>query len=254
MAVSTQEILNLFLVFTRVLAILMTAPVFSNRTMPPVAKIGFAGLLALLILPISVPSDPLPLPTELLPFLLVAAQEALIGVVIGFASNLVFQAIGIAAEMMSLQTGFQAARLFDPFTNAPSSALEQFYSLLVVALFLTINGHHLLLKALVQTFSLAPLGAFALTETTAGQLVNLTGGIFVNAIRIALPVIGTLLLTDFGLGLVARAVPQVQVFFLGLPLKLGLGLMTLAFTLSITLPVIRDLLENIPVDVISLVK
>ena len=125
---------------------------------------------------------------------------------------------------------------------------------MVIALFLSINGHHLLLQALTQTFKLVPLGTFALTEATIGQLVHLTGTIFVNAIRIALPVIGTLLLTDFSLGLIARAVPQVQVFFLGLPLKLGLSLMTLALTLSITLPVVRDLLANIPVDLLSLVK
>ncbi|HMQ53894.1 MAG TPA: flagellar biosynthetic protein FliR [Anaerolineae bacterium] len=254
MALSTQELLNFFLIFTRVLAVLMTAPIFSNRTMPTIAKIGFAGLLALLMLPISATADPLPLPTELFPFLLVTAQEVLVGVVIGFASNLVFQAVAIGAGMMSLQSGFQAARLFDPFTNASSTALEQFYSLLVIALFLSINGHHLLLQALTQTFKLVPLGTFALTEATIGQLVHLTGTIFVNAIRIALPVIGTLLLTDFSLGLIARAVPQVQVFFLGLPLKLGLSLMTLALTLSITLPVVRDLLANIPVDLLSLVK
>ena len=75
MALSTQELLNFFLIFTRVLAVLMTAPIFSNRTMPTIAKIGFAGLLALLMLPISATADPLPLPTELFPFLLVTAQE-----------------------------------------------------------------------------------------------------------------------------------------------------------------------------------
>jgi flagellar biosynthetic protein FliR len=150
----------------------------------------------------------------------------------------------MAAKMMGLQIGFQAANLFDPMSSAPSSALEQFYTLLALMLFLAINGHHWLIVALARTFEIAPLGAFVLTRFTIERLMVLTNETFITAIRIALPVIGTLLLADLGLGLVARAVPQVQVFFLGLPLKMGLGLLVLALTMVVTLPLVKDLLGN----------
>ncbi len=231
----------------------MTAPIFSHRGTPSLVKIGLAGLLSLLLLPaeantkISIATA---LPRDLPPFLLVIAQEILIGVLIGFASNLVFVAIDVATKIMGLQLGFQAANLFDPLSNAPTTALEQFYTLLILTLFLTINGHHWLIAALARTFEIAPLGTFVLTQLTIERLMFLTTEAFTSAMQIALPIVGTLMLMDLGLGLVARAVPQVQVFFLGMPLKMGLGFIILALTLSITLPLVKELLADMVTNVL----
>ncbi len=231
----------------------MTAPIFSHRGTPALLKIGLAGLLSLLLLPaetntkISIATV---LPRDLPPFLLVIAQEILIGVLIGFASNLVFVAIDVATKIMGLQLGFQAANLFDPLSNAPTTALEQFYTLLILTLFLTINGHHWLIAALARTFEIAPLGTFVLTQLTIERLMYLTTEAFASAMQIALPIVGTLMLMDLGLGLVARAVPQVQVFFLGMPLKMGLGFIILALTLSITLPLVKELLADMVTNVL----
>ncbi len=252
---STVQLLSLFLIFVRVLAILMTAPIFSQRSIPAPAKIGLAALLSLLLLPVALPPAggiSSPLPQDLPRFLLVVAQEILIGVLIGFVSNLVFVALDMAAKMMGLQIGFQAGNLFDPLSNAPSTALEQFYTLLALLLFLAINGHHWLIAALARTFEIAPLGTFVMTRLTIERLMVLTNETFIAATRIALPVMGTLLLADLGLGLVARAVPQVQVFFLGLPLKMGLGLIVLALTMIITLPLVKDLLANMVTNVLAI--
>lgn len=231
----------------------MTAPIFSHRGMPSIAKIGLAGLLSLLLLP-SEANTKIPisdtLPRDLPPFLLVIAQEILIGVLIGFASNLVFIAIDVATKIMGLQIGFQAATLFDPLSNAPTSAFEQFYTLLALTLFLTVDGHHWLIAALARTFEIAPLGTFVLTELTIERLMLLTNDTFIAAMRIALPIVGTLMLLDLGLGLVARAVPQVQVFFLGMPLKMALGFLILALTLSITLPLVKELLADMVTNVL----
>lgn len=248
---STQDLPRLLLIFIRVLSILMTAPIFSHRSIPTVAKIGLAGLLAALLLPIQT-SDKDEISTSLTPFLLVIAQEILVGVLIGFASNLIFMAVDIAAKMMGLQIGFQAANLFDPMSNIPTSALEQFYILLAMTLFLTINGHHWLLTALTHTFVTIPLGTFVLTSLTLERLIALTNDTFITGVRIALPVVGTLLMADIGLGLIARAVPQVQVFFVGLPVKLGLGFLVLAFTLSLTLPLIKDLLSQVVSNILAI--
>lgn len=253
---STLHVLNLFLMFVRILAVLATAPVFNNRSMPTPAKIGFAALLALIILPVSPTAGQrlVTLPTDLFPFILIMAQETLIGVLIGFVSNLVFMAVGMGAGVMGLQIGFQAANIFDPFINTQSSALEQLYSLIAVAIFLIIDGHHWLILALVRTFEIAPLGSFVFDSVTMEQLLRLTGESFVAAIQIALPIMSTLILTDLGLGLVARAVPQVQVFFVGLPLKMGLGFLMLALTLPLTMPVIRALFSHIVIDILNITR
>lgn len=214
-------------------------------------KIGLAGLLSLILATVRSASFTT-LPTDLLPFSLMVAQEILMGLVIGFTGNLIFMAISMAASMMGLQIGFGAANIFNPFLNVQTSALEQFYTLMAVALFLTIDGHHWLIRALARTFEVAPLGTFVLNNVTIEQLITVTGQTFVVTARISLPVVGTLLLTDFGLGLIARTVPQLQVFFIGLPLKIGLGLLILALTMALTLPVIKELLLDMVANILMI--
>ncbi|MCB0176602.1 MAG: flagellar biosynthetic protein FliR [Anaerolineae bacterium] len=233
----------------------MSTPIFNSRSIPTLAKIGLAGLLSIIFLPLlEIPSGAglTVLPTNTLSLVLMIAQEVLVGVLIGFVTGLVFTTVSIAASMMSLQVGFRSANLFDPFINTPTSALEQFYTLLAIALFLNINGHHWFIQALARTFQVLPLGSFVLDQITIERLVMFTGEIFISATRIALPVMGTLLLTDLGLGLIARAVPQIQVFFLGLPVKIGLGLVTLAFTLVLTAPLIKQLFSEISSNILAI--
>jgi len=222
---------------------MVSAPVLSSTDVPVLVKIGLAGLLAVLILPIETArSTPPSWPTDALPFVLVVGQEVLIGVLIGFVSNLVFVVVALAADMLAFQTGLQAAQILDPLSNISSTVLEQFYSMVAILLFLVINGHHQLLIGLARTFEVAPTGTFVLSGLTLDRLMVLTTETISTGIRIALPIAGSLLLTDLALGLMARAVPQVQVFFLGLPLKIGLGFILVAFTLSTMLPVVKDLL------------
>lgn len=261
---SSLDLFSLFLTFVRTLAVLATAPVFSSRGIPVMVKVGLGGLLSLLMLPVGVGTRPLPIPGgdqtltgwpgELLPLLLIIGQEVFIGVIIGFVSNLVFVTVGMAASIMGLQVGFRAANLFDPLTTAPTTALEQFYTLLTIALFLAIDGHHWLLLALSRSFDAVPLGAFVLQPITLERLVFLTGETFVAAVRIAMPVISALLLADLGLGIVARAVPQIQVFFLGLPLKEGFGFAVLATALVLTLPYIKTLLGAMVANVMAVAR
>lgn len=245
---TTLQLLNLFLIFVRILAVIMTAPLFSNRVVPTIVKIGLAAILSLTLLPLPVATNVENLgaiANSLVLFILAVAQEVLLGVLIGFVSNLIFMAVGIAANMMGLQVGFRAGELFDPFTNASSSALDQFYTLVAIALYLAVNGHHLLITAMVRTFELVPPGTFTIDQISVERLMSMFTQALTTGVVLSLPVAGTLILADVGLGLIARAVPQIQVFFVGLPLKVGLGFITLALTMSITLPVIRDLFDNI---------
>jgi flagellar biosynthetic protein FliR len=242
---STLQLLTLFLIFVRILAVMVSAPILSSQDVPVLVKIGLAGLLAVLVLPIETArSTPPSWPTSALPFMLVVGQEVLIGVLIGFVSNLVFVVVALAANMLAFQTGLQAAQILDPLSNISSTVLEQFYSMIAILLFLVINGHHWLLIGLARTFEVAPAGTFVLSGLTLDRLMVLTTETISTGIRIALPIAGSLLLTDLALGLMARAVPQVQVFFLGLPLKIALGFVLIAFTLSMMLPVVKDLMGS----------
>jgi flagellar biosynthetic protein FliR len=253
---TTLYFINLLLIFTRILAVLATAPLFSNKVIPKLVKTGFGAILALVVLPVANSLTQVGLtvaPPNTLSLALLIAQEILIGVLFGFISNLVFVSIGVAASMIGVQSGFQSGQLFNPFFNASSSALDQYYSLIAIALFLSIDGHHWLIWALVRTFEIAPVGTFVLSASTFERFMVLINETFKVGVSLALPVVGTLLLTDIGLGLIARAVPQIQVFFVGLPLKVGLGFITLALSMSITLPVIESVFKQMIVNVLGIV-
>jgi flagellar biosynthetic protein FliR len=155
--------------------------------------------------------------------------------------------------MIGLQSGFQSGQLFNPFFNASSSAMDQFYSLMAIALFLVINGHHWLLWAVVKTFDIAPAGTSSLAPITLDRLMAIFNDTFKAGVSLALPVVGTLILTDVGLGLIARAVPQIQVFFVGLPLKVGLGFIVLALSFPVALPVMESLFKQMIVNVLGIV-
>ena len=261
---SGNDLFGLFLMFVRTLTVLATAPVFSSRVIPTIAKIGLAAILSMLMMSVSGPAAPLVLPgsdqslsiwpSHWLAVILMVGQEIMIGVIIGFVSNLVFFAVGMAASLMGLAVGFNAANLFDPMTTTPTTALEQMYSLLSIALFLAINGHHWFLLGLSRTFEVAPLGAFVFQSITVERLVFLTGETFATALRLALPVMGALLLVDLGLGIVARAVPQIQVFFLGLPVKEGFGYAALMLVFVLTIPLIKRLLGGVVANVLAVVR
>jgi flagellar biosynthetic protein FliR len=253
MTVSLVHLLVLFLIFIRILAVFMTAPFFNSRSIPMVAKLGLAALLTLILLPVAqslLDTDRIAVPSGLPAFLMMIAPEILLGVLIGYVSNLVFIGLAIASSLMGMESGFRAANVLSPFMNIPSSALDQFYSLLALTLFLIIDGHHMLLKAVIRTFEISPPGAFMMGAITTERLVTFSAQMFISALQIALPIIGTLLLTNLGLGLVARAVPQIQVFFVGLPLKVGLGFITMAFTLVLTLTVMKGFFADMYNDIL----
>ena len=257
----TAYLLQLFLIFVRILAVLMTAPVFSSRAVPTIVKIGFAGLVAYLLAPNPQSATWIPgvgnpftdSPTAWLSLVLVVGKETLIGVVLGFVSNLVFVIVAVAANLMGLQIGFRTANLFDPMTTMSTSALEQFYSMIVMLFFVTIDGHHWMLSAVSRSIEIAPLGMFVLRDITVERVIVLSGEILAIAVRMSLPVVASLLLTDLGLGVVSRAVPQMQVFFLGLPLKIGFGFVALALTLGLTLPLAKTTASDMVAKALVLV-
>jgi flagellar biosynthetic protein FliR len=245
--------LTVFLILVRILAVFMTAPILSSRNVPVMAKIGFSGLLAFILLPLSAKNTNLAaVSTDLWPFALLVAQEVLVGTLIGFISNLIFLAIGMGASVMGLQIGFSAASVFNPLINASSEALDQLYIFLAAGLFLAVNAHHWLILSLVRSFEVIPLGTFVFSDATAEHLIFLTSQTFVIAVRLSMPVIAVLLLAEVGLGIIAKAVPQIQIFFLSLPLKIGLCITALALTLVITLPIVEELFSGMMAQILAL--
>lgn len=253
MIISIHETQIFFLALTRTLALLGGIPVLGSAVIPTRVRLGVGIMLALVLVPmqpIAAPSTAIPLG----PFLLQVGLELTTGLLAGFVIRAAFAALQMAAGMMSLLAGFSAGQFINPTLNIQGSALDQFFLLTTTTIFVVLNGHHQLIIGLSRIFDLVPLGTFVFDVVARDQLVAITVGMWTSALQIAFPLVAAMFLVDLALGLIARAAPQIQVFFLGAPLKTGLGMLALAASLPILLPIVQSLFDRSAVHMIELLQ
>ncbi len=171
-------------------------------------------------------------------------QELIIGLLAGFAGTLTFGAFQVAGKLMDLSSGFGSGQIFNPAMGDSGSAMDQLFTLTALLFFMITNGHHTFLLGLQKTFSVLPLNS-PLPELSATRLLDMTSGFIQVGVQLALPVMGALLLTDLTLGMLAKVAPQVNVFFLGLPIKVWVGVMGLALVMGSIVPLMGDLFDQI---------
>jgi len=226
--------------FLRCLALFSGMPLLSQRTVPMPLRIGLALFFAVAA-QASLPAMPvLPLDAPGLMLMLIA-QQLVIGLAMGFAVRLVFAALEFAGEIVGLQMGLNFAGFFDPGTGMQGTATARFFGTLVEFLFIAGNGHLMLIQALAQSFHAFPVGPepFAFVKTAQPQFWG--AEIFRAGLWVALPVVALLLFVNLALGLVSRVAPQMNVFAVGFPLTVSLGLIGLLATL----PLMQTPLETV---------
>jgi len=224
-ALPTIQIQALLLVFARVAGIVTAAPVLGSERVPIPIRVGLAFLVAVVLAPVT-PVASGAVPAGVLAFAAVAATETAVGMLIGFVSNLVFLAIQMAGEFGDLQAGFGFAGMLDPTYQGRATVIGQFQNLVALLIFVGVNGHHLLLSGVVDSFNALPLGAVAIAPGVANGLLGLASKMLVMVIKISAPVVFSVLLADIAMGMVARTVPQMNILVLGFPVKISLALIT----------------------------
>lgn len=226
----------------RVLALIASAPLLSHRAVPLRIKVGLGLAIAIVL----VPSTPAPPITDVLTGhgLALLAHNILIGVVIGFTVRLIFAALEIAGEMIGLQMGLSFAGFFNPTTAQMQNAVASFMSLLALLMFIAIDGHLLLIHALAESFRLFPLTGEAAAPLSLERVVRLGADMFAIALALALPFLAVMLLVNIVLGVLARVAPQLNVFAVGFPLTILVGLGTLFVLLPYIETPLRAALER----------
>lgn len=248
LSVSPEWSATFLLVLARLSAAVVVLPLFGARGVPPQAKIGLALLLSLVVLPLQ--STPLPAPpADLLSFAVAVGSEVLVGITMGLAVALVFHAMEMAGSMVGVQMGFDMGAVLDPITGAQSGALAQFYRMLATLIFFAVNGHYLVISGLLHSFSVAPPGTADLSLIAGDRAGAFLGALVVMALRVALPVAGTLMLTDLAMGLAARMVPQMPVLIVGFPVKIGVGLFVLALSVPLVAAFVAGVFRGPMMDV-----
>lgn len=245
MSISLASAQQFMLVLIRVLGIIMLMPVFSSR-FPAQVKIGLGIAISLLL------NSVLPLPDTVLSALQLAGaavREALLGFMSGFATRITFAGLEMGAAQIGLNSGLSmstqlGSNMGDVFYSG-GTPLEQLYMLFLGLVFLLADAHHLVLMGLNRTLELVPPGGFALSPLAPERFMLLVQMMFTTAVYVALPIMGTALLVDIALGILARAVPQIQVFFVGAPLKIGVSIAVLAIILPRMVSYMADKLSHI---------
>ncbi|MDP8237470.1 MAG: flagellar biosynthetic protein FliR [Candidatus Hatepunaea meridiana] len=219
------------LIFARISAMTATLPIIGYTMVSGRIRIMFAFVLTLILFPMFGSSFPVfGSPIELL---LGIAREVFIGLIIGFGAKLIFEAFNMAGSFVGRQMGLAIANVMDPTSQNQMPILSQFWMLVMIMFFLVANGHYLLIETIFKNFVLIPLGGGEFTPA-AGQTIIKGGSMaFDIALRLAAPGMVFLLLVDVTIALTARVMPQMNIFLVTLPLKIGAGIFVLIFSLDI---------------------
>ncbi len=230
------------LILVRVTSFFLMMPLFSYRSIPTAAKIGL-GFFMSLIMVFTIDAPVLEIDSH---YFLLIIKEALVGLLIGFIAYLILSAIQIAGGFIDFQMGFAIANVIDPQTGAQSPLMGQYLYTIGLFFLLTVNGHHLLLDGVFYSYQFIPLEQPWISfgnENMAEYVVKAFNSMFIIAFQMSIPVVGSLFLVDIALGIVARTVPQLNVFVVGLPLKIGVSFIVLLAVMSIMLLVVSQLFE-----------
>jgi len=227
---------------TRILGLIMVAPVFGHRAVPGRVKIGLGIFIALIIAPALPPMPDVGLGSWHGLFILV--QQLLIGVAIGFIMRVVFAAVEAAGEIVGLQMGLGFASFFDPQSAGQTLVLARFFNMLAVLVFLAVNAHLLLIGLLVDSFQTLPISTQPLSASGFFNVAAFGSTVFAVGLQLALPLITILLMTNLALGILTRSAPQLNIFAIGFPITLGVGLIVLDLTLPFFAPQLEQMIQN----------
>ena len=251
--ISLAQLQLFFLIFLRIGAILMTMPVFESRSIPLFLKLALAFATSIILFHL-LELQAVPMSANLLSFSMGVVGEILIGVVIGFSVKLIFTGIQLAGQLAGYQMGLAIANVMDPQDNQQIPLLAQFNNLVALLIFITINAHHWFIRALTESYRLIPPMNMHLGNSVMELIAQLAGNMFMIAIQVGAPVIAALLLTSVAFGLVARTVPQMNVFIVAIPLKIGVGFLFLGFSLPYFSVYLKKIFNGMGQTIFSLLK
>jgi len=253
MTIALSDIEQVLLIFVRITTIVMLAPVFGFRVVPARVKIGISLILTYLLVPI-VHDEAMAMPPHLLLLPTMILKEFLVGGIIGFATALLFVGIQASGQFVGVQMGFGIVNVLDPMTNQQISIIGEFQYILALLIFLAIDGHHFLLRAIERSFELVPLAAGRISGVCAERMIAMSADVFEIAIKIGAPVMAALFLVQIATAILARTVPQMNIFIVGFPLKIGVGLLGVWASMFFFLYVFKRMFAGLREDVFSVIS
>jgi flagellar biosynthesis protein FliR len=242
--VPLRPFLVFLVVMARVGGLVSFAPFWSHKAVTAKIRAVIAGALALALTPVLMSRIATP-PSDISSLSMVLAGELVIGMLFGFVGRLVFSSFELGAHLLASQMGFSLAGTIDPSTQAQTTAFGTVAQMLGLMVLLAADGHHRFLAATVKSFSTSAPGSFAFSPELLEIILRLSANALVVGVTLAAPAIIVLLAVEFALEFFGRTAPQFQVFILGFPLKIGIGLWLVGTSLYFLPSAMRDVLGGI---------
>lgn len=236
--ISLIEFQRFLIIFFRVTGFVFMMPFFESQFLPFTSKIGLSFFITLIVFPIAVFEFTSP---SLWHFGLFCISEAIIGILIGFCSKIIIYSASFAGQIVDNQNSLLMTDDMEPFFNLPATVSGKVYLLLFMMIFFYIEAHHFFIRTMISSFQTVPPGGANFTsESLVSIIIELTSLVFVFGIKFAAPVLSVLIITTVVLGVLSRTIPQLHIFIVGIPLKIGISMVFLI----ISLPSIRWVFEK----------
>jgi flagellar biosynthesis protein FliR len=228
--------------FFRIAGLLMTAPVIGTRSVPVRVRIIIAMAITVVIFPVipEVP-DVDPVSAE---GILISLQQVIIGISMGLSVRVVFIALEVAGQAIGQLMGLMLASMVDPLNGNQVPIIGQFYLLFATLLFLVVDGHLMMISALAESFNSLPIAATGISRNGAWEVLMWTGQIIRTAVVVALPALASLLIVNLSFGVMTRSAPQLNIFAVGFPIMIILGVVIIFFSLNNFIPHMMQMFED----------
>ncbi len=250
---SEIQILGFALVLLRAIGFIISMPVIGVSNVPVQVKVLFSLCLAFIIFP-AVGWEKLDVSLSDMSIVMLAIKEVFVGLTFGFLGRVFFMAVAMAGQVISVTMGVSSAQLFNPTFNESMGTFDQLFVIIATLLFFALNGHHIFIGGVVETFKLIPITRMDLNIQAYAAVGPIAQATMVAAVKMASPIIVTILFTNIAMGLVGRAVPQINILITSLPVNVLAGLGVLFLSLPLMIWEMRDLLNTTALQVFSLLK
>jgi flagellar biosynthetic protein FliR len=246
-----QKVIYFVLVMTRLSGMMLTAPLISTYPIPQQVKACLVALVAFLTYPLIAKVSPIAhMPTDMLGLGALAMKEIIVGSIIGFCINMIFVAIQIAGHLISIQMALTVSDILDPVTRTQTPVIGQFYLFTAMIAFLFINGEQYLFSSVLNSYSVIPIDTnFVLQGAIVDKVIFFSSQIFGIAFSVIMPVYAVLLIMEVALGFTSKMMPQLNIFMLGMPFKIYVGIALMAIFISKTYSFMAITIQNLLINV-----
>jgi len=239
-----DDFATFFLILVRVSVILFMFPFFNARVIPVTTKIGLAFIITLVLFPVtSISAREFPLTGWAMAQVILG--ETIIGMILGLMIQLFFEAIRLMGQLVGFQTGFAISNVIDPQNGIQISIFANMAYLVAMVIFLLLNGHHILLGAIRDSFEVMRIGSFKMDRQMISEVMGCTSDMFVIALKIGSPAIAALLFTKVAFGLVTKLMPQMNIMIVAFPVQIFIGLLFFGITLNVLLRYMEGYLSGL---------